>query len=142
VQNIKNSNFAHKSFEPVAISITEKTATPDTVYILFARPVTIEFNLSLLRMLPTDENGFSVPRTLKKIIGAIFDSAREGLNDTSWINYSLKIILKNCFISPISQMPTSSHESSHYKVLPAIKNSIIVVGLFVLGLCSSSHWRN
>jgi hypothetical protein len=81
--------------------------------------MTIKFNPSLLRMLPTYENCFSVSRTLKKIIGAIFDSAKEGLNDTSWISWFLKIILKNCFISPIPQMPTSSHKSC---LPPRVKN--------------------
>lgn len=32
-----------------------------------------------------------------KIIGAVFDGAREGMDDTSWISRSLKIILKICF---------------------------------------------
>jgi hypothetical protein len=59
--------------------------------------------------------------TLKKIIGAIFNSARERMDGTSWISWSLKIILKNCFILPIPQMPTCSHKSC---LSPRVRNSI------------------
>lgn len=46
-----------------------------------------------------------------KIIGAVFDGAREGMDGTSRISRSLKIILKICFISSIPQMTTCSHKS-------------------------------
>jgi hypothetical protein len=75
--------------------------------------ITIKFDPSFLRLLPTNENSIiSVCPSIQMSMLAIINLHSHLEDHMSWIIGTTKVLLKNTLISPHPQMPARYHENS------------------------------
>lgn len=111
----------------------EKTSTPCYVVIPPCRHHHFKLDPSVRRFFPTYVNCYLLSRImLKVIIGSLIYVFRILLNQTNEVIWSLKIVLKDCFISSRLKELTCSHEgglrsilgSANVKLVKVVKNPI------------------
>jgi len=123
-----SANLAVKTFDPSTISILKKASTARAISILFARSVTIEFDLSLLRIFPANINCFGVSKIhLKMIKSTIFNITSKLLDDTCGIPRSLEIFLEDCLVPLFPNIATISHKSCLPLRIGIFVSTVVVV---------------
>jgi hypothetical protein len=122
MKSVTRVNHLNVTFDSPPISITKQTFIPHYEVTPLACTTTIEIDPSLNWVIPSNEDRLLLLRVVEKMMkGKLIYFFRTFLNHVNQIIRPLKIFLKNCLVSPLS------NELTHMKVRKTQEEGWIVL---------------